>query len=160
MSRRTTMTQPRAPVTLPLVTVRIGTDDQARVSSAARASSVVRRNDVRRVVDAIAEDLGPLRLEVTERDGTVFTDVVVPKSTESTSEDQHAGVIGVDTARPPDARFLPHEDLCLAVVVAHQKADADGVANLRVPPAIVAGNDRVVVLFGRSSGSFMVCDST
>lgn len=54
------------------------------------------------------------------------------------------------------AGFTPHEEVAVAVVVAHQIAGADGTTRLRLPPALLAAHPGLIVLLGRSSGAITV----
>jgi len=95
-----------------------------------------------------------VRVHVTESDGSEFTDVVVPGPRVADADPRSPGssVPGI-----AGKGFVPHEDIDVAIVVARQQADADGTAQLRVPP-VLAGRAGVVVLLGRSSGACSVCE--
>jgi hypothetical protein len=71
------------PVVLPLLDVLISEDGTACVAVdhvPYDAPGAVERDGIHRVVNEIAADRGPVRVRVTESDGSVFTDVVLPAS--------------------------------------------------------------------------------
>ena len=57
-------------------------------------------------------------------------------------------------------RVLPAEDVAVAVVVAHHRADTNGVARLRLPSALLAQRPGLVVLLGQTSGTVAVSGGT
>lgn len=152
-----TIASAAVPVVLPLVDVRISeggtasvTVDQVPCDSAA----AVERDRIQPVVNAIAADRGPVRVRVTESDGSVFTDVVLPVSAPNAAEmpaPPRSGLAGEG--------FLPDEPVDVAVIVAQHAADADGRAVLIMPPALLARHDATVVLLGRTSGTVTICES-
>ncbi|MFH5823100.1 hypothetical protein [Georgenia sp. AZ-5] len=56
--------------------------------------------------------------------------------------------------------FLPGEEVAFAVVVATAPADAQGLAEVPLPPALLTRLPEVIVLFGRTSGTLVVHDPT
>jgi hypothetical protein len=144
------------PVALPLVDVGISAEGVASVTvgdAAYDAATPVDRDEVERVVQEIAGKLGPVRVRVTESDESVFTDVVLPPSVPDAPEvPAHLplGLVGEG--------FLPDEQVDIAVIVAHRAAGAEGQTMLRLPPAALAGRGGRVVLIGRTSGAFIVCE--
>ena len=144
------------PVVLPLVDVRISEQGIAslRVDNASYDAGPVERDGVERVVHEIAATHGPVRVRVTESDESVFTDVVLPTSAPNTR----------DAPAPPrpglaGEGFLPDEPVDIAVIVAQRSADADGRALLRLPPAVLTRGGGRMVLLGRTSGLFTICES-
>ena len=153
-----TSASPSAPVVLPLVDVRISKDGIASVTvdnASHDAVTPVERNGVERAIHEIAAELGPVRVRVTESDESVFTDVVLPASVPDPPE---------TPAQPPPGLagegFLPDEQVDVAVIVAHRAADADGRTMLHLPPAVLAGRGGTVVLLGRTSGAFAICEAS
>ncbi len=149
---------PRVPVVLPLVDVTIEKDGTAVVAIDAEpydASAPIDRTSLAKVIHAIADDKGPVRVHVTESDGSEFTDVVVPgpPGADASPNDRIASTPGIG-----GNGFLPDEDVDVAVIVARQKADSAGTAQMRVPPALLAGRTGVLVLIGRTSRVVTVCD--
>ena len=151
-----TSASPSAPAVLPLVDVRISEDGIASVTvdhGSYDAAAPVERDGVERVAHEIAARLGPVRVRVTESDESVFTDVVLPASADDAPEapaQNRPGLAGEG--------FLPDEQVDVAVIVAHRAAGPDGRAMLRLPPAVLAGRSGTVVLIGRTSGAFTICE--
>lgn len=157
------------PAVLPLVQVRISdgglldvTIDQS--SYATDPSST--REDLHRVLDQITRELAsPVKLEIHEPDGSVFTDIITPNprpAVHAESQTPPTGRANVSTILGEVAGdgFLPHEEVATAVVVAQQTAQADGTTRLRLPPALLAGRPGSVVLFGRTSGALAVSSAS
>lgn len=113
---------------------------------------------VRRIIDRVTTSLGPVRIEVLESDGTVFTDIATPSA---------AGQPQPEAPRPRRTRatleargngYLPDEPVIIAVVVAEHAADPDGTAHLHLPPAVWSRRGGVV-LVGRTSGTVTILDN-
>ena len=152
----------RVPVVMPLVEVDV---DQAGSLSVTldhepySADGTLTRDDLKRVLDDIATDLGTaVRVEVHESDESTFTDIVTPEppklrtvqaSRALTTLGQIAGEVAGDG-------FLPNEEVSVAVVVAHQLANSDGTATLRLPPALLEAHPGLVVLMGKRSGTVRI----
>jgi hypothetical protein len=150
----------RVPVVLPLVEVSIGKDGSVSVLLNREPYSVdgaLTRDDLRRLLDDIAADLRtPVRVEVHEADDSTFTDIITPP---------HATPAPAPSPSIPSPRtvlaspfgiagdgFAAGEEVSVCVVVARQVADADGITQLRLPPALLAEHP-IVVLIGRISGT-------
>jgi len=145
----------RVPVVLPLVDVVVDERGYLTVSldrEPYSADGVLIRDDLQRVLDDIAADLGTaVRVEVREADGSTFTDIVTPR-TQSVPD----AALG---ARPALASafgicaegFTAGEPVDVCLVVARQIADEDGTTHLRLPPALLDAHPQVVLL-GRASG--------
>ena len=153
----------RVPVVMPLVDVRVHVDGTlaVRLDREPYASDTpLRREDLQRLLGKLATDLDtPIRVEVREADGSTFTDIVTAESPEVRPPDPPRPA----TAQPDQAtgetasgRFLPLEDVAVAVVVAHQTASEDGVANLRLPPALLEAHAGRLILVGQQSGAVVV----
>lgn len=157
----------RVPVVMPLVDVRVHVDGTVAVRldrESYATDTPLHREDVQRVLCKLATDLAtPIRVEVREADGSTFTDIVTAESPEvrlsdprrstTAAPDPTAGQMPGPTA---SGRFLPLEDVAVAVVVAHQTASEDGVANLRLPPALLEAHAGHLVLVGQQSGAVVV----
>jgi hypothetical protein len=149
----------RVPVVLPLVEVSVGQDGCLSVLLDREPYSVdgdLTRDDLRRLLDGIADDLhSPVRVEVHEADDAIFTDIITPPRTThaqaATLRRMLASPFGV-----AGEGFTAGEEVAVCVVVARQVADADGTAQLRLPPALLVDHPGVV-LVGRTSGT--VADS-
>lgn len=156
----------RVPVVMPLVEVTVGQEGNLTVMldrEPYSADGALQRDDLKRVLEAIAADLGtPLRVEVHEADDSTFTDIIAPPG--------GTPVPGQAPAPEPRARgrralasafgisgdgFAAGEQVEVCLVVARQIAGEDGTASLRLPPALLA-DDPSVVLVGRSSGAIAV----
>lgn len=166
----------RVPVVLPSVEIDIDAHAEVAVTLDGRPYDIpddwTGRSAVGRVVDQITSELEEaVRVTVREADGSVFTDVLTPtpatpapptaSTTPSTapSAGPSAGPSVASTGVSGEIEasgFLADEDVAVAVVVAHQIANADGTARLRLPPALLAGRPGLIVLLGRSSGTVAV----
>lgn len=120
------------------------------------ADGSLTRDDLQRVLDEIAADLGTaVRVQVHEADENTFTDIVTPARPRQRMVKPMREVtttIG-DVA---GGGFLPNEEVAVAVVVAHQVASTDGTARLRLPPALLEAHPGLVVFMGKRSGTVMV----
>jgi hypothetical protein len=151
----------RVPPVLPLVQAHIQADGSLDVyldHDQHETSSRLTRADLPRVLGQITARLAsPVRVEVHEADGDVFTDIATPDAEERpprmggepTRLALFPGEIG-------GGGFLPGEKVAVAVVVAHLVAGSDGTARLRLPPALLADRPGVVFLLGRTSGTVAV----
>lgn len=168
----------RVPVVLPLLAITISntgtTTDGGRLTATLNGEPHVvpaavgeGRSAVGPLVEQVATDLGcPVRIEVREVDGSVFTEIVEPPSTPTQAEPHAATQRDVEPVAVAHGRlevggsgFAPDEQVAVAVVVAHQTAGPDGCARLRLPAALLASRPGTVVLLGRSSGFVAVSGS-
>lgn len=157
----------RVPVVMPLVDVQVDLDGTValRLDREPYATDTpLHREDLQRLLAKLATDLDtPVRVEVREADGSTFTDIVTPEHQDvrlserpmpaTAAPDLTAGQAAGETA---SGRFLPLEDVAVAVVVAHQTASEDGVATLRLPPALLEAHAGRLVLVGQQSGAVVV----
>jgi len=151
----------RVPVVMPLVEVIVDQGGDLTVTldrEAYSADRALRRDDLKRLLDEVAADLGtPLRVEVHEADDSTFTDIITPPrgipvpapAPEHPTPRRRAlassfGISGEG--------FTPGEQVEVCIVVVRQIADEDGTASLRLPPALLADHPNVL-LVGRSSGA-------
>lgn len=149
----------RVPVVMPLVEVDVGKDGFLTVTldrEPYSADGSLTREDLKRVLDDIAGDLGTaVRVEVREEDKSTFTDIVTPERPKMRMvkpERKATTSIGVVAGDG----FLPNEEVAVAVVVAHQVASDDGTARLRLPPALLEAHPGLVVFMGKRSGTVLV----
>lgn len=110
------------------------------------------REGIPTVIRNLANELGgPVRVEVTEADGTRYVDIAVPPPTDdlpvATPPTQHTAAIG--------GPFVPGEDVALAYLVGTRPADSDGVARPCLPLALLADQREHLVLVGMRSGAVM-----
>lgn len=156
----------RVPVVMPLVEVTVDRNGYLTVTldhEPYSADGDLQRDDLKRVVDDIARDLGaPVRVEVREADDSTFTDIVtaeLPEATPATPKLRSVPSIkqvAVSIGEVAGKGFLPQEEVVVAVVVAHQVACTDGTARLRLPPALLEAHPGLVVLMGKQSGTVLV----
>lgn len=163
----------RVPVVMPLVGVTIAERGYLTVTldrEPYAADGAWQRDDLQRVLDDIAADLGtPVRVEVHEADGSTFTDIVTPdrprlrmvepapvEKAPSVVRGVDGRVIGGVAGEVSGAGFQPNEEVAIAVVVAHQIASTDGTTRLRLPPALLEAHPGLVILIGKKSGTVAV----
>lgn len=120
------------------------------------------RQAVPRIVEELATRLAtPIRIEVVDA-GATFTDIVTPND-HAIEEPSQVTAFEASTPLSCDVAgggFSPDEPVAIAVVVAHRCADANGVARLRLPPALLASHPGLVVLLGQTSGVVAVSGGT
>lgn len=152
----------RVPVVMPLVEVDVDKDGYLTVMldrEPYSADGALTRDDLRRVLNEIAADLGTaVRVEVREADKSTFTDIVTPE------RPRLAAVKPIRQATTTIGEvagdgFLAGEEVAVAVVVAHQVASTDGTARLRLPHALLEAHPGLVVFMGKKSGTVMVSAS-
>ena len=159
--RRDQVAHFRVPVVLPQVVVRVNKDGMLDITVDREPYDTdvpLTRDELHRLLNTIAGNLAsPLKVEIHEPDGSVFTDFITlePEPAAQPAKPVRSSV-SASTGEVSGDGFLPDEEVAVAVVVAHQVANADGIAGLRLPPALLAGRPGVVVLLGRSSGTIAV----
>ncbi|OUZ11063.1 hypothetical protein BHE97_06445 [Aeromicrobium sp. PE09-221] len=95
------------------------------------------RSDLQPIITSIAADLAsPVRVEVRETDGAVFTDIVTPDDQPPIEDPAPEPPTAVDTLTATG--FTPHAPVAVVVIVAHQTADADGTVTVHLPPSLLA----------------------
>lgn len=104
------------------------------------------RGDVRRIIEAVRADHGAMRVEIVEPDGSTFTDVIAAPSNQTDARP-------TDENGPTASGFLPGEPVAVAIIVTEHPANSDGLADVRLPSAILAGTCGTMVLLGRTSGT-------
>lgn len=174
----------RVPVVLPLLAITISNTGTTTADGGGRLGVTLNgepypvppgagegRSALGPLVEQVATELGcPVRIEVREVDGSVFTEIVkppplpaaVPVSAEppaDTWEPVEPGAFDCGRLEIGGSGFAPDEQVAVAVVVAHQTAGPDGCARLRLPAALLASRPGTVVLLGRSSGFVAVSGS-
>lgn len=142
------------PVVLPVARVRIDDAGELHVTLDGEPHGPAehpRRQDLQRVLADLTREVGtPIRIEVTEADGTTYCDIATPAegptapyAATGTTTQPGAGVHGVG--------FRPGERVAVAYVLLHQTADAEGAADLHLPAAALARRGGAVLLFGLDS---------
>lgn len=105
------------------------------------------RESMHDILGAVRKDLGTIRVEIVEADGSIYSDILVPSDTDavcaSTTVDGDAYASG----------FLPGEPVAVAVILSEHPASEDGTTNVRLPAAVLARHGGTVMLLGRSSGT-------
>lgn len=169
----------RVPVVLPhlVVTIRdasMTTDGGARLSATLNGDPYPvppghseGRSALGPLVEQVTTELGcPVRIEVREVDGSVFTEIVKPPPSSAVVAESPASWEPADLDADGFGRlevggsgFAPDEEVAVAVVVAHRTAGPDGCARLRLPAALLASRPGTVVLLGRASGFVAVSGS-
>ncbi len=156
------------PVVLPHVRITVASDGRMTVSIDGAPvepepfAPPWRREDFARVLDQLtAERRSPVRVEVREADGTVFTDIITPSLRRRPQPDP-----GPQPAPAPAAPelvtlhgegFVPGEDVAVAVVIAHGDAAPDGTMRALLTAAQAeASPTREVILLGRVSGTLTI----
>ena len=129
----------KIPVVLPLVTITINTDGLATVTVDHQPYACDRqltRTDVAGLLDEITSDLAsPVRVEITESDGTTYTDIATPP--ETSAREVALNVVPVPQDGRSRGSFRAGEQVAVAYIVLHQRADETGAAHLRLPPALM-----------------------
>jgi hypothetical protein len=153
--RRDDHSTPRLPVVMPLVEVTVDTKGYLTVTldqEPYSADDAFQRDDLNRVLNEIAAEIGsPVRVEVHEADDSTFTDIIVPGHP-TPEPTQVARKALASTFGISGEGFTAGEQVEVCFVVARQIADGDGIAHLRLPPALLAEHPSVV-LVGRTSGA-------
>lgn len=112
-----------------------------------RGPQLAGRESVRGVLDAVRTDLGAVRVEIIEADGSIYSDLLGPDD-----ETEASG----STRDEPDtyaSGFLPGEPVAVAVIISESPASDDGTTHVRLPAAVLARHGGTVMLLGRSSGT-------
>ncbi|MFT4011522.1 MAG: hypothetical protein QM655_15915 [Nocardioidaceae bacterium] len=141
------------PVVLPVARVRVDDAGELHVTLDGEPHGQAehpRRRDLQQVLADLTREVGtPVRVEVTEADGTTYCDIATPAeapigpdaATDSTTQ-PCSGVHGVG--------FQPGERVAVAYVLLQQTADAEGAAELHLPAAL-ARRGGTILLFGLDS---------
>lgn len=130
----------QVPPVLPQVTVSV--DEAGRLdirldAEPYAADKNLERCDLQRIITSIATDLAsPVRVELRETDGSVFTDIVTPDDHPPIEEPAPEPPRAADTFTATG--FTPHAPVVVAVIVAHETADATGTVTVHLPPSLLA----------------------
>jgi len=157
------------PVVLPHVVVDITIDGRMSVTVDGEAHEPEpfappwRREDFARVLDQLTDQhRSPVRVEVREADGTVFTDIITPSKRRRPDPEPDPEADAQAPGTPPllgleQVGFVPGEDVAVAVVIGHTGAAPDGTTRILLTPDQLAGSPtREVILLGRVSGAAAV----
>jgi len=159
MRPRSSRTTSPVPVVLPFVEVRIDAAGGLAVTVDREPHDIpanvvpAGRPALGRILDEITSRPAlPVRVEVHESDGAVYTDIVTPRP--PTPAPSVPDELPADLpSREHAGGFVPGEQVAVAVVVSHATADDTGSAQVRLPAALMAKHRRAVVLVGRTSGT-------
>lgn len=115
-----------------------------------------RRDSFAQVLDRLTEQRRcPIRVEVREADGTVFTDIITSTTRRRLGPERLAPSLSLVALHGEG--FVPGEDVAVAVVIAHGDAAPDGtMRGLLTPEQVVASPTREVILLGRVSGTVTI----
>lgn len=156
------------PVLLPHVIVTVNTDGTLTVMIDGEPFAPEpfappwRRTNFGTLIDQISDQRRtPVRVEVRETDGSVFTDIITPAKKPLTEPDP------VPRAPKPVARpelveftadgFVPGEDVAVAVIITHTDAAHTGTVRALLEAAqLDASPTGEVVLLGRISGTYEI----
>ena len=143
----------KIPVVLSVVHISVAADGRLAVDvdgEPYESASVFTRGALGNVLEQITTALdSPVRVEVREADGTTYADIATPPDQSAEQSDAVP-----DPAKATDAKgagFDPGEEVALAYVLTRQRAGADGVAPLRLPPALLASRRDGLVMVGLTS---------
>ena len=122
---------------------------------------VWRRGSFARIVDQVtAERMIPARVEVTEADGSTFTDIITATARKNTPAPDLPEPEPADAPRQREVTgegFVPGEDIAVCRIIRHTDAAATGTARALIDLAhdhLNRGDE--VVLVGRVSGTLVV----
>jgi hypothetical protein len=155
------------PVELPHVTVTVAANGTMSVAVNGQEfppppfSPPWQRSSFATILDTLIDQWRcPLRVQVTEADGTTFTDIITPVRPKT----QTPVPPPAPMPTPPPALvevsgegFIPGEDVAVALILTHTDATGDGIARalLTAPQASMSPTGEVVLL-GRISGTVAV----
>ena len=162
------------PVVLPLVVMTVTGDDTMTVTVdgapflPAPFAPPWQRGSFATILDQLTtRHTTPLRFEVREADGTVFTDIITPTRKRTPPPTSTVPVPLPEAAVPVPAAgefvvlhgggFVPGEDVAVAVIIAHSDAAPDGTARGLLTRAQLSTSPTAeVILLGRVSGTLTV----
>lgn len=143
------------PVALPVVRIRIDETGAAAVTIDREPYGTPTgfgRGDVRRVVQDVADQLGPIRVEISEADGETYVDIETPRDQHPSPPDDET----TDAASTRLGRFCPGEAVLVAVVVGRSTADARGEVILNLPTGLLLRHRDDLMLIGEVSHAIEV----
>ncbi|ALG83199.1 hypothetical protein ACH46_00090 [Gordonia phthalatica] len=156
-----------APVSMPVIRLTVHGDGTMSATvdgeplTPPSAEGVWRRGSFARIVDQVTADrMIPARVEVTEADGSTFTDIITATARKHTPAPAPPVP---ELAERPRLRevtgegFVPGEDVAVCRIIRHTDATGTGAARALIDLArdhLDPGDD--VVLIGRFSGTLVV----
>lgn len=144
-------TRTRGPIALPTVRIHVNADGAPTVTvdkEPYTLSPSFGRDQVRGLLQDLADELGPIRVKITESDGEKYIDIQTPSDPDPTP--RQAARTRPETPRIR-GRFDSEEGVMVAVVVARRTAQTDGTVTVRLPPAFLQRYGDDVVLIGQTT---------
>lgn len=138
------------PIALPTVRIQVDADGAITVTVDKEPYAIplgFGRDQVQGLLQDLADDLGPIRVEITESNGEKYIDIQTPGDPDPATPDpslDRPAAHGV-------GRFDAGEDVLVAVVVARRTAETDGAVAVRLPPAFLQRYGDAVILIGRDT---------
>lgn len=156
--------EPGVPVVLPHVVMDIAEDGQMTVTIDGTPhlpepfAPPWRREDFAGILDHLTDRRRtPVRVEVREADGSVFTDIITPGKRRKPDPQPMPKLALPALPVLYGERFVPGEDVAIAVVIAHSDAGPDGAARALITvDQLAASPTSEVILLGRVSGAVTI----
>lgn len=156
--------EPEVPIVLPHVVMQVAGDGTMTVTVDGAPhlpepfAPPWRRDSFAAVLDRLTDQRrSPVRVEVREADGTVFTDIITPSRRRAVPEPPGRPAAPAPLPVLYGDGFVPGEDVAIAVVIAHGDAAPDGTMRGLIEAAqLAASPTREVILLGRVSGTFTI----
>ncbi|HBS08801.1 MAG TPA: hypothetical protein DEA69_08375 [Microbacterium sp.] len=154
------------PVVLPHLIARVSEDERVTLTLDGEpvTADPVDRSALGGMLDGILRSRRvPVRVEIIERDGTTYTDVLTPPPPAPEPVPDEASEVAPATDAAGRSRvpvlfeassegFIPGEDVALAVIIRHSSTNGDGhVRHVVEDRELAPGGE--VLLFGRISGT-------
>ena len=156
--------EPEVPIVLPHVVMQVAGDGTMTVTVDGAPhlpepfAPPWRRDSFAAVLDRLTDQRrSPVRVEVREADGTVFTDLITPSRRRAVPEPPGRPAAPAPLPVLSGDGFVPGEDVAIAVVIAHGDAAPDGTMRGLIEAAqLAASPTREVILLGRVSGAVTI----
>ena len=156
--------EPEVPIVLPHVVMQVAGDGTMTVTVDGAPhlpepfAPPWRRDSFAAVLDRLTDQRrSPVRVEVREADGTVFTDIITPSRRRAVPEPPGRPAAPAPLPVLYGDGFVPGEDVAIAVVIAHGDAAPDGTMRGLIEAAqLAASPTREVILLGRVSGALTI----
>lgn len=169
--KRTPTETPAAPVGLPVVVITVAEDGTMTVTVDGEPhlpepfAPPWRREAFAMILDHLTDERRtPVRVEVREADGTVFTDIIAPTRRRQPAPELEPSPAPTPAVTAPvelqvvqGKGFVPGEDVAVAVILTHSDAaHSETARGLLTPEQVASSPTREVILFGRISGTLTV----
>jgi hypothetical protein len=106
------------------------------------------RDQVRGLLQDLADELGPIRVEIAESNGEKYVDIQTPGDRDPAPPEPNPGL---PATYGIGGHFDSGEGVLVAVVVARRTAEADGTVVVRLPPAFLQRYGDDILLIGRTT---------